>query len=1601
NGNGHVSVTTDINGVIKVLPPKTAEEVVAREKDRKARTTLLMALPKDHLEKFHKMADAKKMWEAIKSIFGGNDESKKMQKYLLKQQFEGFFMSASEGLHKRYDRFQTLLSQLEIHGAGVSHEDANQKFLSAPQLDCNDLEQINDDDLEKMDLKWQVAMISIRINKFYMRTGRKLKFDTRDTVGFDKTKVECFNCHKIGHFARDCRAKGNQDSRRRDDGYNGNNAKDNCRRPVYQDDSKALVTIDGEAIDWSGHVEEDTLNFAMMAYSSSNSGFDNVVQSCSKTCAESYARLKKLCDKQRDKLGDASIDIIAYTLALKKNVFMNKEYDLENTPVNDRYAEGMHAVLPPMTGNYIPSGPDTDAPIIEEYDLDSDDDSMSNVQENIEKPSFSFTDSVKHVKSLRENVKETGTPNHYPNIKKQNRHGHSRKGLGYAFTRKSCFVCGSFSHLIRDCDFHEKRMAKQAALTKSMEKDDPYKALKDKGIIYSGCSRHMTGNKAHLANYQEFKGGFVAFGGSNGKITGKGKIKDGRLDFKDVYYVEELKHYNLFSVSQMCDKKKKVLFTDTDCLVLSSDFKLLDENQKGKQHKASCEAKTVSSVHQPLQILHMDLFKPTSNEATPILKDFIRQDKNQFNHKVKTIRSNNGTEFKNHDLIELCGLKGIKREYSNAKTLQQNGVTERKNMTLINPARNMLADSLLPTKFWAEAVNTACYVLNRMFDLDYLTNSMSYEPVSLENQANKSTGPQKANNSAGTQAKDDQGTNSEEINLHDEDFVLPIWSAYSTTVKSLKEKIQKTTDCKTCEKLDVNTNSTNLLNVVSTPVSAVGSSRALNDDEPSYLVDPSMPYLEDIYACQNAEIFTNSSYDNEGVVTDFNNLETTVSVSPTPTTRIYTIHPKSQILGDPLSAVQTRSKVHKNSKAHALALYGLQQAPRAWYATLSTFLEKSRYRRGSINKTLFIKQDKKDIMLVQVYVNDIISSSTKKSWCDGFKELIKNRFQMSSMGELTFFLRLQVKQKEDGIFISPDKYVAEILKKFDFLSVKTVCACSRFQVTLKTSHLQAVKRIFRYLKGQPKLGLWYPKVSLFDMEAYSDSDYAGANLDRKSTTGGYQFLATLLNGRLLKVTTAKHRLLLPSIGENDSCKELASPKQMALGKDESNPLIVDSLLKTIWSSMHHVLAMKHWLFQSKRLLDIYDNPSLTKKVYANMKRVGTSFSRVITPLFENMLVLAAEEVGQAQDDVSIPIEPSTSKPYKKQKSKKHQPKAPMVPSPESSPEHIIPSPSNDPIPDVDKDNLKFQELMDLCTRLSNKVLDLESEVIDITSSFTNKIEKLKVRGRIIADMDEDVEVNLEEARVKAYNLDLQHLEKVLSIQDIDKEEPAEVEEVLKVVTAAKLITKVVTTAEPTTTAAQVPKASAPRRKRGVVIQDYEEITTSVIVHTKLEAELNANINWNDVTEQVKRSERQNNAVMRYQALKRKPLTEAQAKNMMIYLHNMAGSFLERVEEEVTVQEKEIEEEKATPLASKVLVVYYHIHHENNKPYYKIIRVDGTHKLFLSFITLLKNFDKEDLKALWNLVKERFEITEPKNFSDDLLLNILKIMFEKPNIEASV
>ncbi|GKB61001.1 putative ribonuclease H-like domain-containing protein [Tanacetum coccineum] len=702
--------------------------------------------------------------------------------------------------------------------------------------------------------------------------------------------------------------------------------------------------------------------------------------------------------------GDHRYDgILSYENEVLQSVFMNKESELVNQPLYDRFvtAGGMH-VYPHHDRDLMPSGlivetheslPEptlnkpkvvnqpkvrSDAPIIEEYESDSEDEHVSQPTKEQEQPSFASTN--KQVKTPRETVKNQFTHSKNPTVKK--------KGLGYGFTVlirtgkilvNTARASGTNKVSTARHDFNRHAILTNAAMKVNtvkpivnrvrpanlvllgekgklllspqqvvigdkkditgkispntiVDQDYPHRALQNKGIVDSGCSRHMTENKAYLAEYQDFNGGPVAFGGSKGYITGKGKIKTGRLDFEDVCFVKELQQFNLFSVSQICDKKNKVLFTDSE---------LRSENQAKTKHAGPQEANLNAST-----------------------KDTINA-----------------------------------------------GDSEKK--------MNLLMDKL-------------------------------------------------------DRLKEDMKRNANEASC----------------------SLRKDTD---------------------SPYDGLSFSDPTNPDQD----DSEIPALEDIYKNPTDGIFINSSYDDEGAVADFTNLEPVVNVSPIPTSRINSIHPSTLILGDPQSAVQTRKiKAIRIFLAFAsymgFIVYQMDVKSAFLYGKIDEEVYVSQppdmdYRKGTIDKTLFIKKDKHDIILVQVYVDDIIFGSTKKSWCDEFEALMQSRFQMSSMGELTFFLGLQVKQKED------------------------VCACSRFQVTPKTSHLSVVKRIFRYLKGKPKLGLWYPRVSSFDLEAYSDSDYAGANLDRKSTTGGCQFLGNVKSRQLWLLLLQRQNMLLLQIAVGKFC----------------------------------------------------------------------------------------------------------------------------------------------------------------------------------------------------------------------------------------------------------------------------------------------------------------------------------------------------------------------------------------------------------------------------------------------------------------------------------
>ncbi|GJT59618.1 putative ribonuclease H-like domain-containing protein [Tanacetum coccineum] len=425
----------------------------------------------------------------------------------------------------------------------------------------------------------------------------------------------------------------------------------------------------------------------------------------------------------------------------------------------------------------------------------------------------------------------------------------------------------------------------------------------------------------------------------------KGKIRTGKLDFEDMYFVKELK-FNLFSVSQMCDKKNNVLFTDTECVVLSPDFKLTDENHvllkvprkdnmygvelnnvipqggltclfakaipdesnlwhkrlghvnfktmnklKGKQHKASCKTKTVSSISQPLQMLHMDLFGPTFVKS--LMKNMyclvVTDDSSRCDH---------GTEFKNRVMNQFCEMKGINREFSVARTLQQNRVAERKNRTLIEAARTMLADSKLPTTLWAERKNRKNRTLigckfdgkaDEGFFVGYSTNSKAFRVFNSRTRM---------------------------VQRH-----VMMQSSLDAGFKPSGGDEKK---------------------VTKEPGKEGGDSKVNDVDSKTSIElpdDPNIPELEDIVYSDDDE--------DVGAEADMNNLDAFMPVSHIPTTRIHKDHHVKQIIGDIHSTPQTRRMTKKEPKKVIQALKDPSWIEAMQDELLQFKLQKNKVRLGT------------------------------------------------------------------------------------------------------------------------------------------------------------------------------------------------------------------------------------------------------------------------------------------------------------------------------------------------------------------------------------------------------------------------------------------------------------------------------------------------------------------------------------------------------------------------------------------------------------------------------------------------------------------------------
>nr|GEX21182.1 ribonuclease H-like domain-containing protein [Tanacetum cinerariifolium] len=1347
---------------------------------------------------------------------------------------------------------------------------------SNPQLDNEDLKQIDVDDLEEMDLKWQMAMLKMRARRFLQRTGRNLGANRPTSLGFDMSKVECYNCHRKGHFARECRSP--KDSR-----MNGS----------YDSSFKA---------------KEEPANYALMAFSCSSSSSDNEVVSCLKACSKAYAQLHSQYDKLTADFCKSKFDVISYQTGLESVEARLLVYK-QNESVFEEDIKLLNLEL-------SATKPDQDlsytnrptAPIIKDWVSDSKDES------------------------------ETKAPQIVPTSPKPTSNSKRRN-------RKACFMCKSLDHLIKDYDYHKKQMVPPTAknhayrgnhkhyasmthqnpqkhmvpaavLTQSkpvsitaVRPGNPQHALKENVVINSGCSRHMTGNMFYLSDFEELNGGYVTFGGNpkGDKISGKGKIKIGKLDFDYVYFVKELK-FNLFSVSQMCDKKDSVLFTDTECLVLSPDFKLPDESQVLLR---------VEAVDTACYVLNRVLVTKPHNKTPYEL----------LHGRTPSI--------------------GFMRPFGCP-------------MTILNTL-----DSLGKFKGIVDEGFLVGYS-NNVGDVAFIEKEPEFDAKKPESKVYVSP-----SSSAQSKKQDDKAKRGVKGKSHVESF---------TRYKDLSAEFEDYSDNSINEVNVVGTlvltvgqispNSTNTFsaagfNVAGNTFSAAGLSNAAASpthgkysftDASQLPDDPDMLELEDI-----------TYFDDEdavGVEADFNNLETSITISPIPKTRVHKNHLVTQIIGDLSSATQTSSMTRVAKDQGGLSHMFNDDFHTCMFAC---FLSQEEPKR--------VHQALKDPRIKRM----------KEALWSGIKQDLSHK-DTHRRRELT------IKKLTEGKSAStPIDIEKPLLKDPDGEDVDM--------------------HTYRLIS-------WQCKKQTVVATSSTEAEYVAA---ASCCVNDVTRLQALVDKKKVVVT------------------EATIPKALPLNDAEG----VECDLST------HTTK--------------YTSPALIQKVFANIRRVGKGFSGVETPLFEGMLV-EQQDVKEGDTDENNK-EVNAGDTAEGDVSVAHE-EVPTVAEEPSIPSSTPPTPPPQPSQDIPLTSQEFDKVAQALeiTKLKRKVKKLERRnkvrvlklrrlqrvgtAQRVETSNETVLDDVSNQGRMIAKMDQDADVVLKddkevvdeakevadavkevqervqnqgmtvESQAKIYKIDLDHANKVLSMQE-DETKPAKVQEVVDVVTTTKLITEVVTA---TITAAPS------RRRKGVVIRDLqEESTTSTIIpaETKskdkskrilvedpkplkkkqqikqdeqyareLQAELNKNINWDEAIDHVKNKAKEDPAHIEEdenRALKRlnETLVERAAKRQKL------DKEVEELKRHLQIMPNEDDDvyTEATPLARKVLVVDYQIIELNNKPYYKIIRADDTHQLYIYMLKsgrlremyMVQQRSKDG--SYWNHVMlnvVRLEVKEESEVSLELL-----------------
>ncbi|GJU42851.1 putative ribonuclease H-like domain-containing protein [Tanacetum coccineum] len=748
----------------------------------------------------------------------------------------------------------------------------------------------------------------------------------------------------------------------------------------------------------------------------------------------------------------------------------------------------------------------------------------------------------------------------------------------------------------------------------------------DQGYVDSGCSRHMTGNMSYLSDFKKFDGGYVTFGGGakGGKITGKGTLKT--ADESQVL-LKVPKKNNMYNV----DMKNIVPKESVTCLVAKAT---LEESMLWHRRLGHVNFKTINKLVKenlvrglPLKHFENDQTcvaclkgkqhkaSSTKDETSGILKSFITEIENLVDKKVKIIRCDNGTEFKNRVMSEFCEQKGIKREFSVARTPQQNSVAERRNRTLIESARTMVLvvkphnktpyelfrgrtpalSFIRPFGCHVTILNTLDYLgkfdgnsdegffvrysLNSkafkvynirtrkveenlhirflkdkpiiagdgpkwLFDIDVLTKLVNYIPV---------VAGTNSNDLVGTKESIGVGHSSKETRSSQDYILMPLWKDGSLFDSSLKnasnDEPQPSSDAG--KKDDEGVNKESGIDDQERPKNStqdVNTSRPSINTANTNLHTGSLNINTVSLTVTTAPLeATHADFFGDETKIDMSNITTTYLVPSTPNTSIYKDHSLDHVIGDVQSGVQTRRMTKStNEQGFISAVYeGKYNRTFILVCFCCGFYRRIEPKRAIGTKWVYKNKKDKSGIVVRNKARLVAHGYTQEKGIDYDEvftqvariEAIRLLLAYASIMELWFedpkFLDrvYEVEKALYGLHQVPRAWYETLSTYFkgsmDFPRrdvdihlyrsmigslmyithpsspdiMFAVCACARFQVTPKVSHLHAMKRIFKYLKGQPKLGLWYPKDSPFDLEAYTDNDYAGVSLDRKSTTG--------------------------------------------------------------------------------------------------------------------------------------------------------------------------------------------------------------------------------------------------------------------------------------------------------------------------------------------------------------------------------------------------------------------------------------------------------------------------------------------------------------------